>query len=73
MNPKQALRSLIKSIRPSTKQPDLSIVPDQATGTGESPLADIREWVETVDPDTGEPVLREKEEDTWLLTEIRQE
>lgn len=31
----------------------------EATGTGESPLADIREWVETVDPDTGEPVLRE--------------
>ena len=28
-------------------------------GTGESPLAAIPEWVETVDPETGEAVLRE--------------
>ncbi|HEX8386549.1 MAG TPA: leucine--tRNA ligase [Rubricoccaceae bacterium] len=28
-------------------------------GTGESPLAAIPEWVQTVDPETGEPVLRE--------------
>ena len=28
-------------------------------GTGESPLASIPEWVETVDPETGEAVLRE--------------
>ncbi|EFK97581.1 leucyl-tRNA synthetase [sediment metagenome] len=29
------------------------------TGTGESPLAGIREWVETRDPETGKPALRE--------------
>lgn len=29
------------------------------TGTGESPLAAIREWVETTDPETGKKALRE--------------
>jgi len=29
------------------------------TGTGESPLANVKEWVETVDPDTGRPARRE--------------
>ncbi|GAB4294834.1 MAG: leucine--tRNA ligase [Myxococcota bacterium] len=29
------------------------------TGTGESPLAAIKEWMETVDPETGEPAIRE--------------
>jgi leucyl-tRNA synthetase len=29
------------------------------TGEAESPLSAIREWVETVDPETGEPALRE--------------
>ena len=29
------------------------------TGTGESPLAAVTEWVNTVDPDTGEPLRRE--------------
>jgi len=31
----------------------------EPTGTGESPLANIKEWVETTDPETGEAVLRE--------------
>jgi len=31
----------------------------QPTGTGESPLAAIREWVEVEDPETGESFLRE--------------
>ena len=29
------------------------------SGTGESPLATIRDWVETTDPETGAPALRE--------------
>ncbi len=31
----------------------------QPTGTGESPLAGISRWVETTDPETGAPALRE--------------
>ncbi|MCH8568084.1 MAG: leucine--tRNA ligase [Balneolales bacterium] len=31
----------------------------QPSGTGESPLATIKEWVETTDPETGEPARRE--------------
>ncbi|GAB5536188.1 MAG: leucine--tRNA ligase [Rubricoccaceae bacterium] len=31
----------------------------EPTGTGESPLAGIEEWVNTTDPETGEPALRE--------------
>jgi leucyl-tRNA synthetase len=31
----------------------------EPSGTGESPLATIDEWVETTDPETGEPVRRE--------------
>lgn len=29
------------------------------SGTGESPLANVKEWVETVDPETGKPARRE--------------
>lgn len=31
----------------------------QPTGTGESPLAGITEWIETTDPETGKPAKRE--------------
>ena len=50
------VRALPESALP-VRLPDVDSY--RPAGTGESPLAAIPEWVETTDPETGEPALRE--------------
>ncbi len=50
------IKTLDESELPLTL-PDVDSV--KPSGTGESPLANVKEWVETVDPETGKPARRE--------------